>query len=86
MKTFLYVFLFLLLSIYTLAIGANIVSIKNSNKSDTDKLEEIKKIGIGMTVAGSVSAAIALIFGFFLLKKQKLLRKIFMCLLGCWLW
>jgi hypothetical protein len=70
MKTFLYVFLFLLLSIYTLAIGANIVSIKNSNKSDTDKLEEIKKIGIGMTVAGSVSAAIALIFGFFLLKKQ----------------
>jgi len=69
MKTLLYVFLFLLLSIYTLAIGANIVSIKNSTKTDTDKLEEIKKIGIGMTVAGSVSAAIALVFGFFLIKK-----------------
>lgn len=70
MKTLLYVFLFLMLSIYTLAIGANIVSIKNSNETESYKLEEMGKIGIGMTVAGSLSSAIALIFGVFLIKNK----------------
>lgn len=62
MSSWLFLIFFLFLSGYTLGIGAKIVSIKNSSESDKDKVEEMGKVGIGMTIAGSIACFLGLVF------------------------
>jgi hypothetical protein len=59
---------FLLVSILLLSLGAYILSINNSSKSDGDKLKEIKKISTGLTGAGAGGVVLSGLLIYFLRK------------------
>jgi hypothetical protein len=62
MNSWLFILFYLFLSGYTLGIGAKIVSIKNSSENDKEKIENMGKVGIGMTIAGSIACFLGIVF------------------------